>query len=144
MTAINSLARTRDAMLTPFRRIAFLGMGAVIVFDAIASLASMSIGFDYMYSAFGSLLLYGAFGYWAGRVLTIPIATVVGALMGLTDASLGWAVSWILGPGRWEAGLLSPTTWVLTALQVVAVAALCGLLGGVLGKYLPGRKHRES
>ena len=131
-------------MPTPAFRVALVGMGAVIVFDAIASLASLGTGFNYEYSAFGSLLLYGAFGYWAGRVRTITSAAFVGALMGLSDASLGWAVSWILGPGRWESGIPSLTTWALIALQIVAVAALCGLLGGVLGKYLPGGKRREA
>ena len=131
-------------MPTSAFRVALVGMGAVIVFDAIASLASLRIGFNYEYSAYGSMLLYGAFGYWAGRVRTIPFAAIVGALMGLVDASLGWAVSWILGPGRWESGTLSITAWALIALQVVVVAAFCGLLGGVLGKYVPGGKRREA
>jgi hypothetical protein len=131
-------------MPTPAFRVALIGMSAVIVFDALASLASLGAGFNYEYSAFGSLLLYVAFGSWAGRVRAISFAVIVGALMGLSDASLGWAVSWILGPGRWQSGIPSIATWALIALQIVAVAALCGLLGGVLGKYLPGGKRREA
>jgi len=116
----------------------------VVVFDAIASLASLAIGFNYEYSAFGSLVLYGAFGYWASRVRTILFALIAGALMGLADASLGWAVSWILGPGRWGPGALTLPTWALIALQVTVVAALCALLGGVVGKYLPRGKRSEA
>ena len=131
-------------MSTPVHRVALLGMFAVVVFDAIASLASLAIGFNYEYSAFGSLLLYCVFGYWASSVRTILFASIVGALMGLTDASLGWAVSWILGPGRWEPGLLTLPTWALIALQITAVAAICALLGGVVRRYMPRRKRSQA
>ena len=131
-------------MSTPALRVALLGMIAVVVFDAIASLASLAIGFNYEYSAFGSMVLYCAFGYWASRVRTILFALIVGALMGLVDASLGWAVSWILGPGRWEPGVLTLPTWALIALQVTAVGALCALLGGVVGRYMPRGKRGEA
>jgi hypothetical protein len=131
-------------MSTPAIRVAILGMISVVVFDAIASLASLAIGFNYEYSAFGSLVLYCAFGYWGSRVRTIAFAPFVGALMGLTDASLGWAVSWILGPGRWEPGLLTLPTWALLALQVTAVAAFCALLGGVVGRYVRRGKRSEA
>jgi len=119
-------------------------MLAVVAFDAIASLASLAIGFNYEYSAFGSLLLYCVFGYWASSVRTILFASIVGALMGLTDASLGWAVSWILGPGRWEPGLLTLPTWALIALQITAVAAICALLGGVARRYMPRGKRSQA
>ena len=131
-------------MSTPVHRVALLGMFAVVVFDAIASLASLAIGFNYEYSAFGSLLLYCVFGYWASSVRTILFASIVGALMGLTDASLGWAVSWILGTGRWEPGVLTLPTWALIALQVTAVAAICALLGGVVRRYMPRRKRSQA
>ena len=131
-------------MSTPALRVALLGMIAVVVFDAIASLASLAIGFNYEYSAFGSMVLYCAFGYWASRVRTILFALIVGALMGLGDASLGWAVSWILGPGRWEPGLLTLPTWALIALQITAVAAICALLGGVARRYMPRGKRTQA
>ena len=131
-------------MSTPVHRVGLLGMLAVVAFDAIASLASLAIGFNYEYSAFGSLLLYCVFGYWASSVRTILFASIVGALMGLTDASLGWAVSWILGPGRWEPGLLTLSTWALIALQITAVAAICALLGGVARRYMPRGKRTQA
>jgi hypothetical protein len=129
-------------MSTPAFRVALLGMASVVVYDALASLASLGIGFSYAYSAFGSLVLYCAFGYWASRVRSILFAATVGALMGLADATLGWAVSWVLGPGRWEVGTLSVPAWALVALQVGAVATLAALVGGVVGRHvLRGQRH---
>jgi hypothetical protein len=126
-------------MPTQVFRVALLGMAAVVIFDAIASLASLGLGFNYVYAAFGSMVLYGTFGYWTSRVTAITFGSLVGALLGLTDATFGWLVSWTLGPGRLEPGALTPQSWAETALQVVAVAAICGLIGGVVGRYLPGR-----
>ena len=122
-------------------RVALFGMAAVVVFDAIASFFSLGFGFNYAYAAFGSMVLYGAFGYWASRVTAISFSPFVGALMGIADASLGWLVSWNLGAGRLEPGALTFQAWSVTALQVILVAALCGLVGGVVGKFVPARSE---
>ena len=131
-------------MPTQVLRVALLGMAAVIAFDAIASLSSVGLGFDYRYAALGSIALYGVFGYWTGRDSSIYFGPLVGAFMGLTDATLGWLVSWIVGPGRLEPGALTPQAWLVVAAQVIAVAALCALVGSVVGRYVPKRGRSEA
>src|SRR5688572_27729096 len=97
--------------MQPFR-VAVLGVVAVVAFDAVASVASLAAGFDYAYSAIGSCLIYAAFGFLVGRSSSIFTAACVGAVLGLADASLGWGVSWSIGPGRLPPGLLTATVWV--------------------------------
>lgn len=118
-------------------------MLSVIVFDAVASSAALLIGFDYGYAVIGSCVLYVAFGFLASRARTVGFATVVGVLIGLTDATLGWAVSWAIGPGRLEAGMLTPWTWVNAASLVVALAAICALLGAVIARYTQVGRRSE-
>lgn len=106
---------------------------AVLVFDAIASAASLALGFPYPQAAMGSTALYAAFAYYGGRKLGLVAAVLLGATMGLTDATLGWAVSWAIGPGRLPPGTLTPSMWLFAAAYVVALGAVCGLLGGGIG-----------
>ncbi|WP_146096381.1 hypothetical protein [Xanthomonas arboricola] len=103
---------------------------AVVVFDAVASLASLMLGFSYTYAAFGSAILYIAFAFFAARKLGFWAAVLLGVAMGMTDATLGWAISWAIGPGRLAAGTLTLSIWLYTATFVVVLGAIYGLIGG--------------
>lgn len=113
---------------------------AVIVFDAIASVASLALGFPYTYAAFGSAVLYIAFAFFAAREFGFWVAVLLGATMGITDATIGWAVSWAIGPGRLAAGALTPSVWLYTAAFVVVLGIIYGLIGGGIGA-LAGRRR---
>ena len=125
-------------MTTLFVRVVVLGSAAVLVFDLLASLASRHFGFPYARAALGSYLLYLAIGFFAARVSTWnAIAAAAGAagISGLIDASLGWAISWALGPGKLPQGVqLTVPRWVNTAVFVVAFAAAIGAIGGFVGR----------
>jgi hypothetical protein len=114
------------------------GVGAVIGYDLLASLASRSLGFPYASASVGSYILYLLIGFVAARhasVAPIRHAAVAAGIAGLADASVGWAISWALGPGRLPAGIqMTAAQRVITALIVGAVAAGLGALAGVLGR----------
>ena len=112
-----------------------LACAAVVVFDAVASFASLAIGFNYAHSVFGSAVLYVVFAYFCAKRFGFWRAVLLGAAMGLTDATLGWAISWAVGPGRPTEGTLAPSVFVLTAIAVVVLGALLGLIGGGIGAF---------
>jgi uncharacterized membrane protein YeaQ/YmgE (transglycosylase-associated protein family) len=118
------------------RTVIAAGCVAVVLFDLAASLAARRFEFAYARASVGSYFIYLIIGFVAGRGARVHRArfgAIAAATAGFVDASVGWAVSWTLGPGRSPDGTLSPVRWVLTAALVVLFAAAIGYLGGVLG-----------
>ncbi|MGH2943577.1 MAG: hypothetical protein ACRDLN_12475 [Solirubrobacteraceae bacterium] len=115
-----------------------LGGGvAVVVFDALAALASKTLEFDYALAELGSVLIYVAAGYAVGRVRgDLRACSVAGALVSLVDATAGWAVSAAIGPGRIEGA--GAFIVVATIVGVVLVGALLGWIGGRLARARGG------
>lgn len=113
-------------------RLILSGIAAVIAFDAIASIVSRSTGIPYDYATYGSWILYTILGYVAGKVsprTALQSAALAGLIFGVADATLGWATSWVLGPGR-IAGGITPTQWIVVAAIVTLFATGFATLGG--------------
>src|SRR5262245_18273544 len=111
-----------------------LGGIAVIVFDVLMSLVSRRFRVPYGAMVAGSYSIYFLVGYFAARTTAtnaLGVAALTTALVGLIDASAGWAVSWALGPGRAPEGRLSIPAWMATAVMVVALAGALGFVGGL-------------
>lgn len=126
--------------MTSVTKVILGGAIAVVVFDALASVGSLHLGFEYSKAAFGSWLVYAAVGFLAARVGGgLWPAALAGVLMGLVDATVGWTVSWAIGPGRLPEGTLSAAKWVLAATTVAATGGCVGLLGGVVARLAAGR-----
>jgi hypothetical protein len=124
---------------------------AVLLFDLVASLAARQFEFPYVRASVGSYFLYLLFGFLAGRNgrgHRAQAGATAAAVAGMVDVSLGWAISWAIGPGRPPSGTLSPIAWMITAAVVVLFAAAIGYIGGVLGArsqplaHLNGQGHR--
>lgn len=125
-------------------RIVAWGAGAVIAFDLAMSLASKMLRLPYGWGMVGSTVIYFAVGMLVTRSRDVqhPFRHVVAvaALVALVDASLGWAISWQVGPGRPDTPLTA-VVWLWTALFVMIVAIVTALLGGVAGRLLPPRRR---
>jgi hypothetical protein len=78
--------------------------------DLLASVASRTIGFRYSYATVDSWLIYAAFGFMIGRRLNAFAASQGVAVIAVVEAAIGWAVSWVSGPGRLPNG--TPTIGV--------------------------------
>ena len=111
-------------------KIVLLSFLAIAAFDALAAIASQTTGFPYAYAAFGSAILYIFFAWLIARGSSLWAAVLLGMAMGLFDASVGWAVSWGIGAGRLPPGSLTVAVWLLTAISVVVLGAVYGLIGG--------------
>jgi hypothetical protein len=117
----------------PWFVISFGGI-SVVVFDAIAAIASRSLGFSYGKAAFGSWIIYVVIGYLAARMTpksSLKAAAFAGLLLGLTDATIGWAVAWIIGPGRVPGGITS-VRWAVIALLVTAFSTGIAIVGALI------------
>jgi len=112
---------------------------SVIAFDAVASTASLALGFPYSYASIGSAVLYITFAYFAARMFGFKVALLLGAVMGITDATIGWAVSWAIGPGRVPIDL-TPSVWFYTALFAATLGVIYGLIGGGVSSLIGRRR----
>lgn len=114
-----------------------LGSLAVVLFDGAASLLSLQGGFAYSSAAWGSYVLYVAVGFFAARAGGVWSALRGGVVVGLVDASLGWGLSWFIGPGRPPSGVVSLASWTTVAIIVTITAAMCAAVGA-LGNRIVG------
>jgi hypothetical protein len=116
------------------------GGAAVLALSLIGSLASQTLGFEYSLLAPVSLIVYVAIGAYVGLGARVSQAAIVGAVVGLIDATLGWAISWVIGPGRPEVGeAITFLGWFNTALFVGLLSAA----GAALGAWIAHRRRRR-
>ena len=115
-------------------------LAAVITFDAVSAAASLAIGFSYAYAAIGSALLYIICTWFAGRRLSFRVAVFLGMAMGFVDATIGWMVSWVIGPASLPLGTLTLQAWFYTVITVVILGAIYGFAGGGIGALTKQRR----
>ncbi len=85
--------------MTP--RIVGLGAVVVVAYDGLLALAAESLGFEYSLGVVGSMLIYGGVGYLVRRAGGgWRQSALAAAAVALVDATLGWALSAWIGPGR--------------------------------------------
>jgi hypothetical protein len=119
------------------------GAAAVLALDAIGSLASRAMGFDYAMLTPISFLFYAAIGAYVGVREPVSRAAIVGAAVGLIDATVGWAISWVIGPGRPQVGERITLLGLFnTALFVAVLAALGAAVGAWLARWV--RRQRRG
>jgi hypothetical protein len=97
-----------------------VGLGTVTVIDALGSFASKRIGFPYPRLAWLSFAVYVTLGFLAERSLSsAPLA--IGLIVSAYDVSVGWWISWIIGPGRLPADQATPKGIALRMVLVVTL-----------------------
>jgi len=108
------------------------GVLAVLLFDAVGSVAAKRLGFAYSLLIPGSLLIYGTVAALAARRRDWVVGLLAATLLAFTDVTLGWGVSWLIGPGKPEAGL-TPMTVVGAAMTAFVFGGLAGAVGAWIG-----------
>ena len=112
------------------------GVVAVLLFDLIASVASRELGFSYTRASVGSYFIYLITGAVAARAASKARArqgAIAAAIVGFADVTAGWAISWVVGPGKVTNETLTPLMWLTTMIVVVLFAGAVGFLGGAVG-----------
>lgn len=129
---------TEKITFIPYK-IIFLGMASAVGYDIICSVASLVLGFSYERASAGSLLIYAATGY-ATKERGLWFSFLAGAVVGLIDSTIGWGISWLIGPGRIPMGSSPFPVWFITAAGVVVIAAVCAFLGCLIGNAARSKK----
>jgi len=122
--------------MNPTAKIVIVAIVGVIVLDALASVASRTIGLPYSLAGVVTIAIYCATGFYATRYVNLKVGLLASAIVGFVDSTVGWAISWIIGPGRPEGETIAISGLVLTIASVILVATISGLLGGILSKIL--------
>ena len=101
---------------------------AVVAFDAAAATISRVTGVAYPLFSIGSLALYAVVGYvltqrfgMGGQLYIILVCTAV------ADATLGWWVSSLIGPGK--PASLAPSSLVIGAFGSIMLGTVAGTVG---------------
>jgi len=107
----------------------------VIAFDAIASLLSRLLQFDYTNFVWMSFVIYVAVGFWGAFRQGFVYGMLLGAIAGLTDSTVGWFISRMIGPFiQPKMPPLNPIVIGITIVFVTLLALAIGSVGAVLCK----------
>ena len=116
---------------------------AIVALDTVACLTAEA--FDFSYGALWplSFLIYGTTAFVAAKLVArVRAGLLAGFSVAATDATLGWAISWLLGPGQPSPENRAASAVVVVALTVAATGVVVGLIAGLLGRRVAARSLR--
>jgi hypothetical protein len=114
-------------------------VGAIVLFDALASVLSRTLQIDYAKLFWVSFLLYLAAGYFGCKYFDFLTGLGGGFIAGLTDSTVGWLVSSAIGPYTSRAQQQYGLVIILFTVIIVSVlGAFFGLIGALVRKIIGG------
>ena len=116
-----------------FVQIVLLGAVLVCVLDTALSVISLQTQIPYASFIPLSVLLVCIFGFITARRCGLLFAPLCGAILGVTDSTIGWAISWNIEGGQTDVQL-SPFEIGTTIATVVTMDSIFGLIGGLVSK----------
>ncbi len=125
--------------MSNFTLITLAGAIAVIAVSSLGALAARELGFDYSWLIPFSVAIYAVVGFAVSRYVRLIYAPVAGAVVGLIDTTIGWYISWIIGPGnpQVETDMLGI---IFTVVMVVALDMIIATLGGIVARLIWRRR----
>ncbi len=105
----------------------------VMVLDTLGSLISRISGFPYPCLAPISFLIYAIAGFLVARRSSLWMSLLAGVIIGFVDATIGWTISWIIGPGRLTGSQFSVGLLLFSAFFALIIAIVGSLSGGAVG-----------
>lgn len=118
-----------------------VGIGAVVVllFDTVVSFASLVFSFPYSYASVGSFLIYATIGYFVFHSSSVRSCVGAALLVGLIDSTLGWFISWKIGPGVIPSTDATISMIAVTIIFVMVNAIICALFGAGIAQIITRR-----
>jgi hypothetical protein len=110
-----------------------IGAATVLLFDTVGSLASRRFNFNYASLAPGSWLIWAGAGYFAAPYGSYAASGLAGGAVAFIEATLGWYISWLVGPGR-PKDELTQRQIVCVVLMISLSGSGFGFGGGLLGR----------
>jgi len=121
--------------MSPFARVVGLACLTILVYATGMSAASRTFGFPYTSGIAGSYLIYAAAGFFGARAGGgLGMGVLAGAAAGLTDATLGWSISWVIGPGRPPDDVRTAGSIAGIVVFVTFLAAAVGFVGALVAR----------
>lgn len=119
----------------PFKAKILITILAIVGFDALASILSRISQFEYTRLMWVSFLIYVVVGYWGAYRHGFLYGILLGALAGVTDSTLGWFVSSMIGPFlQPPIPSLGPLLIAIAVIIVTVMAFACSSIGAGLCK----------
>jgi hypothetical protein len=119
--------------MKPINRLLLTGCIAITLFDVLGSIISKQFNFNYTYLFLVSFSIYTICGFCGTRIINLKNGVLIAAFTGFIDSTIGWKISMLLHANTGNIKN-APTTqaWLVTIVFVTGLAALCGLIGGVI------------
>jgi hypothetical protein len=95
------------------------------------ALPALRPGLDVVLAVVGCVIPF-VIGAVLGRSEVPRRAMLLTAVVGVVDSTLGWAISWWIGPGRTD--VVDEASVASTIVMVVAIYGVFGLAGAALGR----------
>jgi hypothetical protein len=111
--------------------IAIFGVVA-IAFDAIWATIARAKGYTYSKGAWVSFIIYTFAGFVAGQTGNAINGVISGAGVAFIEATIGWWVSWLIGPGRLP-DTISKDARPRAIINAIVIVTLTGAFFGFLG-----------
>jgi hypothetical protein len=108
-----------------------VGALSVLTLDTIGSIAARQFGFAYGSLRIISWLLWFGTGFFAARYTSVSLSPLAGGIVALIDSTVGWYISWLIGPGRPRSEIDNMRIGQIISIVTLKGAAL-GLIGGLL------------
>ncbi len=108
------------------------GIVCVLLIDTLGSIAAKKLSFDYKKLSVLSLLVYITIGYYSGKETGPVVTGIVCTLVGLVDSTIGWKISWVIGPGKLPSEYNTKSHIIKT---IIVVSILAGAIGYVTARF---------
>lgn len=126
-----------------------VGAVAVVVFDIIWALVVRPQTFEDVDTTFSTVIdtaIYAVAAFLAARESgKLQVGVAGGAVVALADATVGWAATWVIGPGairfpvEYSPGLIAVGV-VFVVIVVTVIGGVTGFIAGVLAVRLQRRQ----
>jgi hypothetical protein len=112
----------------------------IVLFDVTASFASKLFGFDYTALKWVSWAIYLGSGYWGCKNYSLRTGMIAGLVAGLSDSTLGWALSTAIGPTiPFHQPRLTPLLVSVVIVIVAVKSTFIGAVGALFGEFIRRR-----
>jgi hypothetical protein len=114
-------------------RVTLAGCGFALLVSTLGALAASTFGFNYSALSALSYCNYLIVGFAVAWLTSLERAVLSGAIVAATEATLGWALSWVIGPGRPPADQQSAAAVAVAVVFVILLGAVVAGIGGFVG-----------
>ncbi|WP_298539178.1 hypothetical protein [uncultured Aquimarina sp.] len=119
-------------------KILVIGIVALLILNFFGSIGSRMLDFNYSNLSPLSYTIYGLMGFLVTKQKNLKTGVLFAAILGFSESTVGSLVSNLFGEPNTGDLKVEMTTgiWVFMIIVVTGVAALIGLIGGLLTKIL--------